>query len=134
MSNHADSLFAAVSVLAGSGNIKQRLTEAYEQHLAEIDGDELPLPLNQGFAELRRTMSRVEPMNGEGSICATVRKMSIEEADDCARSIVRLYADLIRFGDNAQGMLPLQLSGPAVVQPLVPPFLVKSPRRRSGQR
>jgi hypothetical protein len=126
MSNHVDTLFAAVSVLAGNGNIKQRLTEAYEDHLADLDSDELPLALHQEFADLRRSMARVEPMNGEGSICATVRKMSIEEADACAKTIVRLYGDIIRFSDNLQEMLPLQVAGTSVVQPIVPPFLVKS--------
>lgn len=129
MSNHVDTLFAAVSVLAGNGNIKQRLTKAYEDYLADLDSDELPPALHQEFADLRRSMTRVEPMNGEGSILATVRKMSADDADACAKTIVRLYGDMVRFSDNGQEMLPLQVAGSSVVQPIVPPFLVKSRAR-----
>ena len=42
MSYHVDRFFAAVSVLAGHGHIKQRLIKAYEDHLDEISEDELP--------------------------------------------------------------------------------------------
>jgi hypothetical protein len=133
MSNHVETLFAAVSVLSGNGNIKQRLMTAYADYLDDIDAEELPLVVHQAFADLRRSITRVEPMNGEGPICATVRKMSIEEAEDCARSIVRLYGDIIRYSHNVQEMLPLQIAGSSVVQPIVPPFLVKS-RVRSGHR
>jgi hypothetical protein len=78
-------------------------------------------------------MTRVEPMNGEGSICATVRKMSIDEADECARSMVGLYRDIMRYTDKAQEALSLQTRGQPRAQPAVPPFLVKPSRRaRSG--
>jgi hypothetical protein len=130
MSNHVDSLFAAVSVLAGHGNIKQRLIQAYADHLAAIDSDDLPLALSDTFAELRRVITRVEPMNGEGSVCASVRKMSIDEADECAGMMVRLYGDAVRHSDNAQEMLPFKMNGEANGKPLVPPFLVRSTRVR----
>ncbi len=132
MSNHVDSLFAAVSALAGHGNIKQRLMLAYEEHIAPMDSEDLPYSLAQALSELRCRMTRVEPMNGEGSVCASVRKMSVDEACECAAIMVRLYGDVIRYGDDTQELLPLQLTGPVAVKPLVPPFLVKSSRARSG--
>lgn len=132
MSNHVDSFFGAVSVLAGHGNIKQRLMQAYDEHIADIDADDLPYALARDFATLRDRMSRVEPMNGEGSICASVRKMSIEEADECAMILLRLYGDIIRYGDDTQETLPLQTAGHAAAKPQVPPFLVKSSRARQG--
>jgi hypothetical protein len=132
MSNHVDSFFAAITVLAGSGNIKQRLIQAFEGHLAAIESDDLPLTLNQSFADLRCMMSRVEPMNGEGAICASVRKMSIDEANECASLMVRLYGDMVRYGDDTQELLPLQSAAQANVKPVVPPFLVKPSTRRSG--
>jgi hypothetical protein len=91
------------------------------------------MALTQDFADLRRSMTRVEPMNGEGSVRATVRKMSISEADDCARSVVEIYGETARYGGHSQELLPLQVNGSSVVQPIVPPFLVKS-RLRSGRR
>jgi len=122
MSNHVKRFYAAVSVLAGHGNIKQRLISAFEDHLANIEDEEVPIPLKQGFTELRKTMSGVEPLNGEGHVRATVRKMSIPEADHCAKLMLDLYTDVLRYSDEAQETLPLKIGD----QPLVPPFLVKS--------
>jgi hypothetical protein len=122
MSNHLNRFYAAVSALAGHGDIKQRLTRAFDEHLASVEDDECPLAVKQSFADLRKLMSGVDPLNGEGRIRATVRKMSITEADDCAQKIIDLYTDMVRFDDQAQESLPLRLGD----QPPVPPFLVKS--------
>ncbi len=81
MSNHVNRFYTAVSVLAGHGHIKQRLIKAYEENLAVINADELPAAIRQPFADLGHMMSGVEPLNGEGAICASVRKMSVDEAN-----------------------------------------------------
>ncbi len=122
MSNHVNRFHTAVSVLAGHGHIKQRLIQAYEDSLATIEDDEMPIALRQSFADLRLQMNHVDPLNGEGPICASVRKMSVEEADTCARRILDLYGDMIRFVDSVQENLPLR----AEDQPTVPSFLVKA--------
>lgn len=122
MSNHLNRFYAAVSALAGHGNIKQRLIVAFEDHLANIESDEIPIAVKQSFADLRKMMSGVEPLNGEGRIRASVRKMSVIEADDCAQKMIDLYTDMIRYEDQAQESLPLRIGD----QPLLPPFLVKS--------
>ncbi len=124
MSNHVNRFYTAVSVLAGHGHIKQRLIQAYEDSLAIIEDDEMPIALRQSFADLRNMMNQVDPLNGEGPICASVRKMSVEEADACARRIIDLYGDMIRFVDSVQENLPLQVQ--VQDQPTVPPFLVKA--------
>jgi len=122
MSNHLNRFYGAISALAGHGNIKQRLMAAFEEHLALIEVDEMPVAVKQSFADLRHMMSGVDPLNGEGRIRATVRKMSIIEADECAQKMIDLYTDIIRFEDQTQESLPLRLRD----QPLLPPFLVKS--------
>lgn len=122
MSNHLDRFHAAVSALAGHGNIKQRLIVAFEDHLADVESNEVPIAVKQSFADLRKMMSGVEPLNGEGRIRATVRKMSVIEADECAQKMIDLYTDIIRYEDQAQESLPLRIGD----QPLLPPFLVKS--------
>ena len=122
MSNHVDRFHAAVTVLAGNGRVKQRLMRAYEEHLAEIEANDLPVAVKQDFADLRSQMYRVAPNNGEGPICASVRKMSGREAGECAQSVVELYREILRMDEDSQAALPLdQAEG----QP-VPPFLVKS--------
>lgn len=122
MSNHLNRFYAAVSALTGHGNIKQRLIHAFEGDLASIEDDELPIAVKQSFADLRQMMSGVDPLNGEGRIRATVRKMSIIEAEECAQMMVDLYTEMVRFEDHSQESLPLKAGD----QPVVPPFLIKS--------
>ncbi|NCF50068.1 hypothetical protein GWP57_00555 [Gammaproteobacteria bacterium] len=122
MKYHVDRFFAAVSILAGHGNIKQRLIKAYEGQLEDILEEELPVAAQQTFADLRSQMHRVTPLNGEGPICASVRKMSISEASECAVSVVELYREVSRTGDDAGSVLPLTQD----LSERVPPFLVKS--------
>jgi hypothetical protein len=122
MTDPVDRFHAALSVLAGHGHIKQRLIKAYEEHLVEIHEDEIPIAMKQSFADLRLEMHRVTPLNGEGPICASVRKMSLDEASECARRIVTLYGEIVGLRDDLQTKLPLQ-DGEEL---RVPPFLVKS--------
>ena len=122
MSNHVDRFYAAVSAVAGHGDIKQRLISAFEEHLAIIEDDELPRAIRQDFIALRNLMTGVEPLNGEGRIRATVRKMSIFEADNCARKMLDIYTDLVRLGEEMPDIVPVSNDE----QPVVPPFLVKS--------
>ena len=122
MSNHVDRFYAAVTVVTNHGDIKQRLIRAFEEHLATIADGELPVVVRQDFVALRSLMTGVEPLNGEGRIRATVRKMSIVEAENCTRKILDIYTDLVRLSDEMQDVVPLENEE----QPLVPPFLVKS--------
>ena len=121
MTYHVDRFYAAVSVLAGDGHIKQRLMRAYQDNLDSISEDELPAELKQLFADLKSRMHRVAPLNGEGPICASVRKMSVHEASDCAVSVVSLYGEVVKQSENLQDPLPLDEEAPSL-----PPFLVKS--------
>ena len=121
MSNHVDRFYAAVLVVAGHGDIKQRLVSAFEEHLAIIEDDELPTAVARKFAVLRNLMTGVAPLNGEGQICATVRKMSMPEADNCAHKMLDIYTDLVRLADETEEVTELKIDE----QPL-PPFLVKS--------
>ena len=122
MTVHVDRFHAALLVLAGHGHIKQRLIKAFEENLADLHEDELPIALKQAFADLRRDMQQVAPLNGEGPICASVRKMSLEEASACAGRIVTMFREVARGLDESQASLPLADND----ETRVPPFLVKS--------
>ena len=122
MSNHVAQFYAAVTALVAHGDIKQRLISAFEEHLADIEMDELPIALRQDFTALKNSMSCVEPLNGEGSIRATVRKMSVYEADRCAGKMLDLYADLVRLGDELQETIPPVFEE----EPVIPAFLAKT--------
>ena len=122
MTDHVDRFEAALRVLAWHGHVKQSLIKAFEDHLAEIHEDELPIAMKQSFADLRNEMQRVAPLNGEGPICASVRKMSLHEASECAGRIVSLYGEICRYGDDGQPAIPLSDED----EVRVPPFLVKT--------
>ena len=122
MTDHLDRFHAALTVLAGHGHIKQRLIRAFDEFLVDIHEDELPIAMKQSFADLRHEMHRVAPLNGEGPICASVRKMSLTEASEIAGRIVTLYGEIARLREDLQADLPLTESD----QTRVPPFLVKS--------
>jgi len=122
MTNHVECFHAALTVLAGHGHIKQRLIKAYEENLVSINEDELPICMRQLFADLRRQMFCVTPLNGEGAICASVRKMSFDEASECAAAVVTMFGDISRIQDDTQVALPLNEADEA----RVPPFLIKT--------
>ena len=122
MTDHVDRFQAAVKVLAGHGHIKQRLIDAFANQLDEIDVEELPVAVKQVFADLRQLMHRVAPLKGESAVCATVRKMSVSEASECAKAIVSLYDDIMRLGMRDTVAVPLRDND----TPRIPPFLVKS--------
>ena len=122
MTDHVESFHAALTVLAGHGHVKKRLIRAFEDHLAEINEDDLPIALKQAFADLRNELYCVLPLNGEGPVCASVRKMSSQGASDCAVRIVNLYGELVRHRHELRDAIPL--SGQEETR--VPPFLVKS--------
>ena len=119
---HVDRFDAAVRILAGDGNVKDRLQKAFEENLDAISDDELPGALKKEFSALRRRMTRVQPHGGEGAICASVRKMSAKEASTCAVSVVALYGEMLRGTDIDTAMVGEADDSAEVV----PPFLVKS--------
>lgn len=121
MTHQVDRFYAAVSVLAGDGHIKQRLMKAYQDNLDDIVEDELPSGMKKTFSKLKSRMCRVAPSNGEGPICATVRKMSVHEASDCAVSVVSLYGEILRQSESLSDPIPLNES-----HENVPAFLVNS--------
>lgn len=122
MTNQVDRLIAALTVLAGHGHIKQRLIKAYEENLADIQDDDLPVAVREPFADFRQQMLQVTPLSGESAVCASVRKMSLDEASACAGSVVALYGELLKTQDATQANLPLAEAD----ESRVPPFLVKS--------
>lgn len=113
----------AVLALAGHAPIKQRLACAYGDHLSAVHEEELPQRLVERFSDLRRLLHSVTPLNGEGPVRASVRKMSGPEAADCARIIVGLYGDLLRHEAVSAGSLHLVRASDIES---IPDFLLKS--------
>ncbi len=96
MSTALEQLESAALSLARSAPIKERLADAYRNHLALVNADELPAALRAEFRACHDALTRERPLRGEDAVRATVRKMSSLQADEVACSVVRLFAALAR--------------------------------------
>lgn len=94
MSTAWEHFFSATAILVSAGPIKHRLAEAYRNHLANLDRDELPTEIRDEFSSLSNCMCRVRPLRGETAVQATVRKMSDREAGGIAVRIVGMLGTL----------------------------------------
>jgi hypothetical protein len=95
-------LEAAAMTLARSGPIKDRLADAYRNHLALVSAEELPEGLRAEFRACHDALTRERPLRGEDAVRATVRKLSSHDADELACSVVRLFAAMVREETRAQ--------------------------------
>ena len=88
---------AATVSLARSGSIKDRLADAYRNHLSELAEDELPREIRDEFRSVTEALTREPPLSrGEDAIRATLRKMSNDEADRVASSVVHMFSVVVR--------------------------------------
>ena len=106
-----ESFHKATIELAKSAGLKQRLADAFTRHLQDMPISEMPSELRPDFEALRKHMTNVTPMRGETAVAATVRKMSLEEADACAMRIVALLDALHRVKGVDSGATGNRLAG-----------------------
>jgi hypothetical protein len=110
-------LQGATLSLARSAPIKERLADAFRNHLALIEEDELPSELREEFRTLSHEVTRERPLlRGEDALRATVRKLSCDEAEAIASRVVHLFGDLSRTQavntrqKSQKGIVPLYLA------------------------
>jgi hypothetical protein len=114
MSRVYDRLESATLQLTRSGAIKDRLSDAWRNNLANIEVEDVPRELRLQFLELSSSMQRERPLRGEDAVRATIRKMSNEEAERHAANIVRMFCRMTR---QQELELPMPaVTGAAVVQ------------------
>src|SRR5947207_13188515 len=89
MSTAWEQIEAAALSLARSGPIKDRLADAYRNHLALVNQEELPAALRAEFHACHDTLTRERPLAGEVAVRATVRKMPNHDAHDVVWEGVR---------------------------------------------
>jgi hypothetical protein len=82
--------------LVRSTPIKQRLVAAYRRYLAALPEDQLPGDVRESFGQVMKCLRGVQPLRGEDAVAASVRKMSNQEADDCAALIVEMFGLMCR--------------------------------------
>jgi hypothetical protein len=98
-----NSLHSATLELVRSTPIKQRLIAAFRRHLCSVHEEHLPAEARSSFGQVMRCLAGVPPMRGEDAVTASVRKMSTQEADDCAALIVEIFGMLPRASDPPVG-------------------------------
>jgi hypothetical protein len=101
MVNAWENLHCATLELVRSASIKQRLVSA-ARHLTPVGEDQLPNEIRGSYAQLMRSLAGVQPQRGEDVVVASVRKMSNQQADDCAALIVEIFGALCRADSLAQ--------------------------------
>jgi hypothetical protein len=115
MSTTFERLQGATLSLSRSAPIKERLTDAFRNHLALIEENELPSELREEFRTLSHEVTRERPLlRGEDALRATVRKLSCDEAEAIASRVVHLFGDLSRT-QTANGRQKSQKTPSAVV-------------------
>src|SRR5665811_394893 len=88
---------SATLELVRSNPIKQRLICAYRRNLASLPEEQLPSEVRESFGRIMRMLRGVQPLPGEDAVAASVRKMSNQEADDCAGLIVEIFGAMCRY-------------------------------------
>lgn len=89
--------------LARSGALKDRLTEAYRNHLSCVDETELPRDVREDFRSFNRALNRERPLlRGEDAVRATIRKMSNGDAEAAATSVVKMFCALQRGANSSR--------------------------------
>jgi hypothetical protein len=77
--------------LVRSTPIKQRLVCAYRRYLSSLPAEEVPIEVRESYGQVMRSLCGVQPLRGEDAVAASVRKMSNQEADECAAPIVEIF-------------------------------------------
>jgi hypothetical protein len=69
--------------------------------LASLPEDDIPAEIREIFGQVMRSLRGVQPLPGEDAVTASVRKMSNQEADDCAALIVEIFGQMCKTHDYA---------------------------------
>ncbi|MBM4197350.1 MAG: hypothetical protein FJ197_09705 [Gammaproteobacteria bacterium] len=114
MCDVSDRFFSAVRTLSGDGPIKQRLVAAWQEHLDNLPGTQVPHSIRAKFDSLREAIYAVGPANGESAVHASVRKMSPVDANRYATSILLMLAELVRVKGSGERIAFVKQGRPVV--------------------
>ena len=100
MSTSLELLQGATLRLTQDGTVKDRLADAFSDHLSFIEPSLLPDGVRDEFDLLRDAMYRERPLPRESPVRASVRKMSAEEANYFSGLVVRMFCAVARQQDT----------------------------------
>lgn len=88
---HEKFSLAVEGMATSAESIQMRVANAWSHNLIHVTGANLPADSAKRLKALGERLTRVQPtMEGEGTILATARQMSDEEAVQIAKEIVSL--------------------------------------------
>lgn len=88
-------LHNAVQELVRAKPIQERLYSAYDDHLSALQSEDFPKHRQADFEALEDACTWIPAEEGgEGTIAATLKHMSAEEAEKWTKLIVDLYGEL----------------------------------------
>lgn len=125
-----DRFQSAVVDLIGDGSVKTRLARAWCRHLQDLEDEVLPDDVRTAFTDLRERLYQHRPIGAESPVEATVRKMSVREAESHATCIVTLLLRLVRehaTGERLKVVTGGQSAAAAIHEP-APAFLAERSR------
>jgi len=96
MLNAWENLHFAALELVRSTPIKQRLVAAYRRHLVSVKDEQLPGEVRESFAYVMNSLKIADPLPHEDAVAASVRKMSVPEAEECATLIIEILSVVCR--------------------------------------
>lgn len=99
-------LETAVTILVGHGALKDRLALAYADCLEQLDEQDLPIEVQDEFAQMTQAMHRARALPGDNIVRASIRKLSNEEAQRYAALVLRMYG--LRMSDLAAARTPVR--------------------------
>jgi hypothetical protein len=96
--------FIAITLCAGDQAIKSRLAQAWLEQLDEINPAELPRSIRKDFINLRKAMYMETPLRTEHAAQASIRKMSVKQGVEHARTITAIFRDLVSTHDISESV------------------------------
>lgn len=121
-----DVFHEATLVLVGAGPVKQRLIEAYRDHLAAIRDQDVPEPLRARLSALRTAMHAAHASGGMTAPEVSVRKMSEQDASTHAASILEMFTALSALAEQEAAPRLRIVGGDDHVAEEVPAFLSRA--------
>jgi len=92
---HEKAARALYTLATGNGDLKDRLFRAWQDHLTMLSGRNLPEPFQECYDAMYEQVTAQGPDNpDEGQIAASIRHMSLEEAEALAKQTVSFAIDV----------------------------------------
>ncbi|MCZ6690758.1 MAG: hypothetical protein O7H41_14285 [Planctomycetota bacterium] len=97
MSHAWEKFYEGARILAGEGAQRKRLIDAFTHCISGLRKEEFPSALQNEFEDLMVDVTREEAVGEEGTIQATIMKLSDVEISETIDRVLSLFSDLARL-------------------------------------